>query len=170
MRISLRTRLLAPLLVLLAGDFVATGGAAWVAARHAERRIDAQLRTVAHTLTEPPSFPLTIPVLDKTKALSGADFLLVRADSGRVTTFPATEVAPETRTDEFQILKLSLRPPHPNEGGTLYIFYPESQRRIAAWDAARPLLWLGGAGGLVGGLLVQFQADSCVSGSRYSQP
>ncbi len=156
MRVSLRNRLLAPLLVLLAGDFVATGAAAWVAAHDAQQRIDAQLQSVAHTLTEPPSFPLTIPVLEKTKALSGADFLLIRPDGGRVTTLGETDAAPETRTDEFQILKLPLRPPHPNEGGTLYIFYPESQRRTAAWDAARPLLWLGGAGGLVGGLLVVF--------------
>ncbi len=154
MRIGLRHRLLAPLLVLLTGDFVATGWAAWAAADDAQQRIDDQLHAVAHTLTAPPSFPLTVPVLDKMKALSGADFLLVRVDGARVTTFPDPTIEPELRSDEFRVLRHALRPPHPNEGGTLYIFYPEARRRTAAWDAARPLLWLGGAGALVGGLLV----------------
>jgi hypothetical protein len=63
MRLSLRYRLLGPLLVLLLGDFVATAWAARSAARNAERRIADQLRQVARTLTEPPTFPLSERVL-----------------------------------------------------------------------------------------------------------
>ena len=51
MRLSLRYRLLGPLLVLLALDAAATGWAALSAADQAERRIATQLRGVAHTLT-----------------------------------------------------------------------------------------------------------------------
>jgi signal transduction histidine kinase len=55
---------------------------------------------------------------------------------------------------EYRCLRLPLRQ-QPNEGGTLYVLYPESLRRSAVWDAARPLLLLGGVGGLIGvGLVV----------------
>jgi signal transduction histidine kinase len=171
MRLSLRYRLLAPLLVLLAGALAATGWAAWAAARQAERRIAEQLHSVARTLTEPPTFPLSPRVLEQMKALSGAEFLLVRRDGSHVSTFsdpdtPPPDVAPADPTHpdlgppvmvagaEYRCLRLPLRPPHPNEGGTLYVFYPESLRRSAVWDAARPLLLLGGVGGLVGVALV----------------
>ncbi len=169
MRLSLRYRLLAPLLVLLAGDFAATAWAAWAAARHAEERIAGQLHAVARTLTEPPTFPLSPRVLEQMKALSGAEFLLVRRDVSRVTTFPDPLTTPPnvaatpTLTlgppvtvagTEYRCLRLPLRQ-QPNEGGTLYVFYPESLRRTAVWDAARPLLLLGGVGGLIGvGLVV----------------
>ena len=166
MRLSLRYRLLIPLLVLLACDFAATGWTAWAAARHAERRIADQLRAVAHTLTEPPTFPLSPRVLGQMKALSGAEFLLVRRDGSRVTTFadPLTPPPDGATADlgppvtvagaEYRCLRLPLRQ-EPNEGGTLYVLYPESLRRSAVWDAARPLLLLGGIGGLIGvGLVV----------------
>lgn len=170
MRLSLRHRLLIPLLVLLAGDFAATAWAAWAAARQAERRIADQLRAVARTLTGPPTFPLSPRVLEQMKALSGAEFLLVRRDGSRVTTFadpltpPPDGVAPDPTPDlgppvtvagtGYRCLRLPLRQ-QPNEGGTLYVLYPESLRRSAVWDAARPLLLLGGVGGLIGvGLVV----------------
>jgi signal transduction histidine kinase len=170
MRLSLRYRLLAPLLVLLAGDFAATAWAAWSAARQAEQRIADQLRAVARTLTEPPTFPLSPRVLEQMKALSGAEFLLVRRDGSRVTTFadpltpppdgvpadPTSDLGPPVTVAgaEYRHLRLPLRQ-EPNEGGTLYVLYPESLRRSAVWDAARPLLLLGGVGGLIGvGLVV----------------
>ncbi len=171
MRLSLRYRLLAPLVVLLAGDFAATGWAAWAAARHAEERIADQLRAVARTLTEPPTFPLSPRVLEQMKALSGAEFLLVRRDGSHASTFADPDTPPPHAVpadpsgdglgppvavagEEYRCLRLPLHPPHPNEGGTLFIFYPESLRRTAVWDAARPLLLLGGVGGLVGVALV----------------
>jgi signal transduction histidine kinase len=183
MRLSLRYRLLAPLLVLLAGDFAATGWAAWSAARHAEARIAEQLRAVARTLTEPPTFPLSPRVLEQMKALSGAEFLLVRRDGSHVSTFadPATPPPAGVPADppgdglgppvtvagaEYRYLRLPLHPPHPNEGGTLYIFYPESLRRTAVRDAARPLLLLGGVGGLIGVALVGLVSRGLVARVR----
>lgn len=166
MRLSLRYRLLVPLLVLLALDAAATGWAAVSAADHAERRIADQLRAVAHTLTEPPAFPLTDRVLKQMKGLSRAEYLLVRRDGSRVGTFPDPDTPPPdvpipTADDptlgppvavngtEYRCLRVALVPPHPQEGGTLYVFYPESLRRTAMGDAARPFVLLGGGGGVL---------------------
>jgi len=164
-RVGLRVRLLVPLVVLLAGDAVATALAARSAAREAERRIARQLAAVAHTLTEPPTFPLTPRVLEQMKGLSGAEFLLARADGSRVGTFAETpseralSIQPSDSDDlgppvllgsqEYRGRVLPLRH-QPNEGGTLYIFYPEELRRTAVRDAVFPPILLGGAGGLLG--------------------
>lgn len=171
MRLSLRYRLLLPLTLLLAGDAAATAWAATSAARGAERRLAAQQWAVARTLTEPRStFPLTERVLQQMKGLSGAEFLYVHPTEPPVSTFspipmpPAdvpTVTQPETEEEHslgppvevagtaYRCLRLQLRPPHPNAGGNLYIFYPESLRQTAVRDAVRPLLVLGGVGGLV---------------------
>ena len=170
MRLSLRYRLLVPLLVLLIGDAAGTAWATREAARHADQRLADQLRAVARTLAVPPTFPLTPRVLDQMKGLSGAEFLLIRSDSTVIATFAAPIPDPPTggitsadlsqpvpdlgptvvmADTEYRCLKLPLRPPHPSEGGTLYIFYPEALRRTAMWDAARPPLLLGGVGGVV---------------------
>lgn len=181
MRLSLRYRLLGPLLVLLALDAAATGWAARTAADQAERRIAGQLRAVAHTLTEPPTFPLTDRVLAQMKGLSSAEYLLVRADGLRVGTFPGPAPLPPadvpiaTAADptlgppvavsgtEYRCLRVPLVPPHPQEGGTLYVFYPESLRRTAMWDAARPFLLLGGAGGVLAVALMATAAGRLVA-------
>ncbi len=173
MRLSLRYRLLLPLTLLLAGDVAATGWAADAAARNAERQLAAQLWTVARTLTEPPGFPLTQPVLNQMKGFSGAEFLYIRPDGPPVGTPPVaasphpadvpTATPAEDGDDhrlgppvtvggvEYRCLRLRLRRPHPAAPGDLYIFTPEERRRTAVRDAARPLLVLGGAGGLVAG-------------------
>lgn len=165
MRLSLRYRLLAPLGLLLLGDLAATGWAAWAAARRAEARIVDQLHAVADTLTEPPTFSLSRRVLEQMRGLSGAEFLLIHADGTQVGTFSVHLPDPPTGTptdsalgaparvgtEEYRWLRVPLRPPHPNEGGTLYIFYPESERRTAARVAAIPFLLLGGVGGLAAG-------------------
>ena len=169
MRISLRYRLLVPLLVLLAADAVGTAWAALMAAHAADRRVLNQLRAVGRTLAEPPTFPLTPRVLEQMRGLSGAEFLLVGRDGRQVSTFPGGGRVPEpdfgptsgmnpdgstlgpvaeVRGRAFRFLELRLRPPHPNEGGTLYVFYPEELRRSAVWDAARPPIVLGIVGGL----------------------
>lgn len=175
MRVSLRYRLLVPLAVILLGDAIATGWAAVHAAHSADRRVAAQVHSVALVLTEPPAFPLTDPVLRQMKRLSGAEFLFASKGSVRVSTLPdAASISlppdPPEPPDllsrdpdlgppvtvagiEFRVLKLRLAAPHPNEGGTLYIFYPEELRQTAVWDAVRPPLLLGGVGGLVAGLL-----------------
>lgn len=56
---------------------------AYLAAQATERRIEQQLRTIAHTLRDS-TFPLTENVLAQMHGLSGADFLITD-DSGRVT-------------------------------------------------------------------------------------
>lgn len=171
MRLSLRYRLLLPLTLLLAGDVAATGWAATAAARAAERQLAGQLWAVAKTLTGPGGFPLTPPVLEKMKGLSGAEFLLVRPDGPPVGTLPdmtsphpsdvPTATPAEDGEDhrlgppvavggaEYRCLRLPLRPPHPSAGGDLYIFTPEERRRTAVRDAARPLVVLGAGGGLI---------------------
>jgi signal transduction histidine kinase len=171
MRLSLRYRLLLPLTLLLVGDLAATAWAAEAAARGADRRLAEQLWRIARTLTEPRTFPLTERVLEQMKGLSGAEFLLDRRGRVPFTTFPgpaappppdvpATIPAPDGEAPplgppvnvagtEYRCLRLPLREPHPNAGDDLYIFYPESLRRTAMWDAARPPLVLGGLGGLI---------------------
>lgn len=170
MRLSLRYRLLLPLTLLLAGDAAATAWAAATVARSAERRLAEQQWAVARTLTEPRStFRLTERVLGQMKGLSGAEFLYVHPSEPSESTFrppppPPADVPTATQPGndeehtlgppvvvagaEYRCLRLPLRPPHPNAGGNLYIFYPESLRRTAVRDAVRPLLVLGGIGAL----------------------
>ncbi|MCS6865571.1 MAG: HAMP domain-containing sensor histidine kinase [Gemmataceae bacterium] len=171
MRLSLRYRLLIPLALLLLGDAVATAWAASHAARQAEYQLASQQWAVARTLTEPPFFPLTETILKKMQHLSGAEFLFTHPTLPPQSTFPhptplppaEVPTAEHPRADEepflgppvvvagnkYRCLHLPLKPPHPQAGGNLYIFYPESLRQTAVADAVRPLLILGGAGGLV---------------------
>jgi signal transduction histidine kinase len=171
MRLSLRYRLLVPLALLILGDAAATAWAAATAARRAERRLAEQQWAVARTLTEPPTFPMTERVLQQMKGLSGAEFLFTHPAAPAESTFPdpkpkppadvPTAEQPQADEDhtlgppvvvaggEYRCLRLPLKPPHPNAGGNLYIFYPESLRRTAVADAVRPLVILGGAGGLI---------------------
>lgn len=171
MRLSLRYRLLLPLALLLIGDAAATAWAAQIAAHNTERRLAEQQWGVARTLTEPPFFPLKEPVLRKMQKLSGAEFLFTHPGEPIQSTFPDPKPAPpldvptaeqpqadEEHTlgppvvvagQEYRCLRLPLKAPHPNAGGNLYIFYPESLRRTAVADAVRPLIILGGAGGFI---------------------
>lgn len=172
MRLSLRYRLLLPLVLLLLGDAAATAWAAFAAARGAEQRLAEQQWAVARTLTEPRStFRLTERVLEQMKGFSGAEFLFVPTNGPPESTFPDPQPAPpadvptatqpaddaahtlgpsvEVAGKQYRCLRLLLRAPHPNAGGNLFIFYPESLRQTAVADAVRPLLILGGLGGLL---------------------
>jgi signal transduction histidine kinase len=170
MRLSLRYRLLVPLGLLLLGDAAATAWAAQTAARRAEQRLAEQQWAVARALTEDLIFPMSEPVLKMMRNLSGAEFLFVHPTQPPKSTFSAPPPAPaavptaerpqaaEEHTlgppvavagREYRCLRLPLKAPHPNAGGNLYIFYPESLRRTAVADAVRPLVVLGGAGGLI---------------------
>src|SRR5204863_224079 len=113
-------------------------------------------------------FPLTEPILEQVKGLSGAEFLFVHPTAGTRATFPKPYPQPPTDVPtathhaegeehtlgppvtvagrEYRCLRLHLREPSRNAGGDLYIFYPESLRRTAVRDAVRPLLSLGLAG------------------------
>jgi signal transduction histidine kinase len=170
MRLSLRFRLLLPLTLLLAGDAAATAWAASTAAAAAERRLANQQWAIARTLTVPPTFPLTQPVLNSMKGFTAAEFLLVHPNRPPISTLP--EPLPATPLDvpiatptegeehrlgppvtvagsEYRCLRMPLRGTHPDRGGDLYIFYPESLRRTAVRDAVRPTLVLGLVGGLI---------------------
>jgi signal transduction histidine kinase len=105
------------------------------------------------------------------KGFSGAEFLFVPAGTSRPveSTLPESTdppdlqpVVPPERPNDLQLgppvavngtdyrgLRVSLREQSPERRGDLYILYPESLRRTAVRDAARPLLVLGGLGGLL---------------------
>jgi signal transduction histidine kinase len=169
MRLSLRYRLLLPLSLLLAGDALATDWAARTAADSAERRLAGQQWAIARTLTSRLTFPMTPPVLESMKGLSGAEFLFVHPNRPPISTLPdgtkpPIEVPVATLSaeasehklgppvvvagTEYRCLRLTLPERHPDHGGDLYIFYPESLRRTAVRDAVLPSLALGIIGGL----------------------
>lgn len=151
MYVSLRYRLLIPLLGLLAVDAAVTGWAAWDAANRAEQQIESQLRSVVRQLTEPPTYPLTLPVMQKMKELSGAEFVLSRRPGETESTFdppvsgfqPADEVT--VHGQPYRVTWLILPDGHPNAGSVLSVCYPESLRQTAVWSAVLPPLVLGGA-------------------------
>ena len=162
MRLSLRYRLLIPLLALLLADAGATGWAASLAAAREEARITEQLAAVARTLTESRSFPLTARVLEQMKGLSGAEFVLSQR-TGPIGTFPEpVELPPEPsevllhRGEEYRLLRIRLPENHPNADDALAICYPESLRRAAVRDAVRPPLFAGLAFFAVGLVLFTF--------------
>lgn len=160
MRLSLRYRLLIPLLILLIADLVATGWAASLAAAREELRIADQLHAVARTLTETRTFPLTARVLEQMKGLSGAEFVLNKSGGDQVTTFgERVELLPEPSElfnwhgEDYRLLRVQLPENHPNRGDMLAVCYPESLRRSAVREAIRPPLFVGIAFFLVGLLL-----------------
>lgn len=173
MRLSLRYRLLLPLALLLIGDAAATAWAANIAARNAERQLAGQLWAIARTLTEPRStYPLTKPVLEQMKGLSGAEFLFVPTAGNprpNESTLPTATETPDVPPQfppihaedlrlgspvkldghDYRCMRLTLRVQSLDRRGDLYILYPESLRQTAVREAVRPLLVLGGIGGLL---------------------
>ncbi len=170
MRWPIRYQLLVPLLTLLLG---VAGISTWTALASADRarhQVETQVRHVAHTLSDSP-FPLSEPVLQRMKLLSGADYLLITPDGGEPTaTLPTSglELPPvEAVVEDWETLRLGPRvvaqgraylgsgvrlPRRPGaglpDGATLYILYPEELWRSALWEAVRPSLFLGGFAGL----------------------
>jgi signal transduction histidine kinase len=156
MRWPIRYQLLAPLVTLLLGVAAVSTWTAVTSAGRARGQIEAQVRSVARTLGEA-SFALNDRVLEHMKALSGAEYVLVTPE-GRMATFPADDVelpAEAAVTDDWQTLRLGppvhvagqtylcsgvrLRRP----GETLYLLYPETEWRVALWQAVWPSLALG---------------------------
>ncbi len=161
MRWRIRTQLLLPVVLLLAGVAGISLTTAVAATGQARRQIESRLRSVARFLDEEDTFPLNEAVLRKLRPLSGAEYLLkmrsgdilTSLDSYRADTMPAGPVA-----EDWQSLHLG--PPvvihgqtylcsglrlHRwlNRGDTLYILYPESLWRDARWEAIWPSLMLG---------------------------
>ena len=157
MQIGIRYRLLIPLGLLLVGVVGASLWSAHVAARRAENRVARQVDNISQTLSKG-SFPLKQGVLEQMKSLSGAEFLFVPVTKEGLTTFTSgsanvpSESAFAASSDssigplvlvhgeEFRCRRLMLRQPHPDAGGTVYIYYPEELLEEAISDAERPSL------------------------------
>jgi signal transduction histidine kinase len=172
MRWSIRYQLLVPLGLLLLALVGASAWTAWDSARHARLRIAHQIDGVVQTLSTETTYPLTQPVLEDIKGLSGAECLLVEPDGRRVATFVEQPEGLPTATTERGEASLGsrtliagraylcrgviLRVPHKNAGATLYVLYPESQLEEAVWQAIRPSLIVGLFGGFVAvGLMLE---------------
>jgi signal transduction histidine kinase len=176
MRLSIRTWLLLPVVLLLAGVAGISVATAAAAARQARRQIETRLRTVARFLDEE-KFPLHEHVLQMLQPLSGAEYLLVTR-SGRVRTsleggvdslphveqvaqdWQALHLGPPVRLHGETYLCSGLRLRRRDyQGDTLYILYPESLWRDARWEAIRPSLVLGASLGLASLALALGQAQ-----------
>jgi signal transduction histidine kinase len=161
MRWRIRTQLLLPVVLLLAGVAGISLTTAIASAQQARRQIEARLRTVARFLDEEESFPLNESVLRKLRPLSGAEYLLKMRSGDTLTSLeihPGETVPPGPVAGDWQSLHLG--PPvvvhgqtylcsglhlhrWPYRGDTLYILYPESLWRDARWEAIWPSLVLG---------------------------
>ncbi|QEL17982.1 sensor histidine kinase [Limnoglobus roseus] len=175
MRLSLRGRLLIPPILLLLGTVGATAWAASHAASTVERQVADKIRAVEQSVVGPPTFRLTDPILRQIRALTGVELLLVTPSGERIATAgdlqPAGDSSPPGSVVRFgeidyRPVRFPVRPPHPNEGATLYLFYPEAQRLAAIREAVWPALWLGSVGGLVSFALAVVTARRLVSRIR----
>jgi signal transduction histidine kinase len=149
---SLRYRLLIPVLLLLFTNLILTAWAAGTAASTAEQRLNQQRESIQQTVAQAPTFPLTQRVLEQLHSLTGAHFLLTKPFGEPLQTFPYPLPAQAQFSDDdlvpvgpevYRMSRLTLRAPHPNEGSVLTIGYPESLRQNAIRDAIRPPITLG---------------------------
>ncbi len=169
MRISIRYQLLLPLLALMLGLVGASTWSAWSSGERTRRQIDKQIDDIAHTVRSR-SFPLTTSILLLMKELSGAEFVLCDEDripvreAGELiaTLAEASQEMPAPSAESAQQFDRPLkigstlyfgqgvrlqRADRP--GAILYILYPESLWRDAAWEALRPALALGIIGSVI---------------------
>lgn len=158
MRLGLRYRLLVPPTLLLLGTVAATAWAASHAAGTVERQFDERIRAIEQTVNGPPTFRLNEPILRQMRGLTGAELMFLGTNGERVSTLADSKIA----ESDYRKSEIAIRPPHPNEGGTLVVLYPESLRQSAVREAVRPALWLGTAGGLVAFALAAFTARRLV--------
>ena len=158
MRLGLRYRLLVPPVLLLLGTVAATAWAANRAAGTVDRQIDERIRAIEQTVNGPPTFRLNEPILRQMRGLTGAELIVVGTNGERISTLEESKFV----EGEYRRSEIAIRPPHPNEGCTLVVLYPESLRRSAIREAVRPALWLGTAGGLVAFALAAFTARRLV--------
>lgn len=166
MRWSIHYQLLLPLLALLLG--VVAGISAWTAYASAHRstaQIETRMRHVARVFDQG-RFPLVKYVLEMTEELSGAEYVLVRADEEPLSTLANGAVvlpADDSITSDPDRIRLDATVEvggqnyfcsgvhireKTNEAATLYIYYPESLWRDAVWEAILPSLVFGLLGGL----------------------
>lgn len=159
MRLSLRYRLLIPPALLLLGAVGATAWAAGHATTRVERQIAETIQSVEQTVTGPPTFRLTDPILRQIRGLTGVE-LLVRIPAAEplstvrnLHTLPDSSLQSDSLVhfagDDYRVVKFAIPATHPDHGATLYLFYPETRRRAAIREAVQPVLLLGAIGGLV---------------------
>jgi signal transduction histidine kinase len=162
MRWPLRYQILFPFAGLFVAVIVAiTAIDTYLAAHASQRQIEAQLREVAHTLLTS-SFPLTKSVLEQTRGLSGAEFVVTLPDGSIAdSSMPVRQIAiaknPIAQWQKLQLgtremvgdetyfhtaLKLTGRTERA-EPGLLHILYPEKVWREARWQAVYPPLTVG---------------------------
>lgn len=158
MRLSLRFRLLIPALLLLAGTVAATFWAARHSAETVDRQIQDRIRSIEQTVHGPPTFRLNEPVLKQMRGLTGAELVVFGSHGERIATIEDSDVS----AGDYRKSEIPIRPPHPNEGSTLLVLYPEALRQAAIRDAVRPALWLGTVGGLVAFALAAITARRIV--------
>jgi signal transduction histidine kinase len=176
MRWRIRTQLLLPVVLLLAGVAGICITTATAATRQARAQIETRLRTVARFLDEEEAFPLNEGVLRKLRPLSGAEYLLAPRSGAVVTSLeegPAEVPRGAPVAEDWQSLRLG--PPvrvgtqtylcsgirlrrRESQGDILYILYPESLWRDARWEAIWPSLLLGASLGLASLVLALAQA------------
>ena len=162
MRWPLRYQILIPMVGIMVCAIVGvTLLHAWLATHQIKVQVRDQFRQIAHTLNDA-TFPLTVAVLNQTKGLSGADFVLVGAeDQVLSSTRPDFTPAPIQGTppswDELQISDVieagdapffhsvvKLQPRIPGAGVRyLHIYYPVRQYREAIANAVYPSLIAG---------------------------
>jgi signal transduction histidine kinase len=187
MRWPIRHQILLPfagmMLVAVAGVSLLN---AYLAARHAEERIDEQVRGVAHTLLDS-NFPLTDAVLALTHGLSGAEFVLTD-EKGRVAASRSWDAKLPSIAPVGVLRELRLGPPHEIDGErffvaalsvpesrmsrsgsrsgplVLHILYPERHWRASRRAAAWPPLAVGAAA------LVLCAALAALVAGRLSRP
>jgi signal transduction histidine kinase len=166
MRWRIRSQLLVPVLILLAGVVGVSIWTAVAAAHRARQQIEDRLRSVARFLSEEfHSRQVSGEVLRLMKPVSGADYVLVPLGSGKPLGTLGGEVTPPSGEVFDDWRQLRIGPPlvvdgrtylcsglrlhgEANAGATLFILYPEALWRDALWDAVKPVLVLGGAVGL----------------------
>ena len=168
MRLSIRYQLLLPLLALMLGLVGVSTWSAWSSGQRARRHIETQINDIASAV-KAVSFSLDTRILHLMKGMSGADFILcdeerqpIRDGDKLIATLPDAPDALPAPSDlpnqhfdqpvrvgkEFYLCRGVLRPGN-RPGAILYILYPESLWREAAWQALWPTLTLGIVGSVV---------------------
>jgi signal transduction histidine kinase len=154
MRFGVRTQFLGPLGLLAVALVTVSVYAAYSAAWYAQQAVFEQLDTIAKTLSQG-GFPLTEPVLQQLKRLSGAEYLLHDEQRVRLTTLPTPQPGERlprslssgalVRLGEQRYYQRTvvLNPPHPEAGTTVLILYPEERLNQAQRQAGRPALVFG---------------------------
>ena len=181
MRFSIRYQLLLPILAMMLGLVGASTWSAWSSGQRARRQIEAQIDNIVAAVGAV-RFPLNTKILGLMKGMSSAEFVVCDADGRPIRDadgqpiatlpdvpddWPAPSTEPTGHFDLPVTIKNTsylggglLLGPGARPGIVLYVLYPESLLREAAWRSVRPALALGVGGGLASILLSVLLARS----------